>query len=352
MMTERDFHLNLSSPEKKPDFTRLYKPWSATPSGSALDNPLVAQRLDSLRESEEKMVTYGRNDPDFAEMADFVETAHIMRHQARITKASFANSEVLYPEAVISSELRKKDEIGCASQHEHLYIMKKRGMKSKELGKVTHLYGGEAMGYVDTMYQETMNYLSDLETLSLGLQDNCLEILTEEDFKYAKDAETLELMKDTLVGVDGSVANVEIMNTPDHAYYRVASRDWTAPESPNIIMLKRKHRLGRVGGAEVVMRTSFIVNLDWLSSSVDYRVLNRVCKLEYNKEWSEKILSDEVGLIKEIDRLGLTKDLYSFILVSTTIYAKDPAVEKSIETLRQAKKEAKRTWSPTFNRFT
>lgn len=330
------------------------RPWSPTPSGRPADNPLVRQIFFDMQQAELDMVEYGKKDLEFAEMAPLVEVAYLMRHHTRMAKASEGQTNVLFPEVKIPDRLLLKDELGAILQHESMFLMKERGMKSKELGKVTHLYGGHALTYVDVMYTETMNYLNDLKVLSLGLKENSLHDLSEDDFSYIKDPETLGLIVETLTDKrnDDSVIDVELMNTSEHAYYRIVSRDWSAPEgTPGIIMLKHKIRLGMVGSTEVVMRTSFMVNLDELSSEVNEEVLEKVKSFAYDENWSDNILSEETGLVAEIERLGLSKDPYSFILISTTIYAKDAVVEEKILEKNKQESESKKVWNPILNAF-
>ena len=335
-----------------PKLDSLYRPWSATPSGSPYSNPLVKRRLDRISAEEVDMVQYGYKDPEFKMVAPLVEVAYTMRMYSRATKNGESSQTGLYPEAKVSKDILNKDEIGLALPHELLYIMSKKGMKSKELGKITHLYGGENMKYAHEMHQEILDLLNDLELLSGVLSDAGKKNLAVDDFKYAKTYEDLQLMEELLVTPEG-VQDVKTMDSSDHTYFRVAARDWTAPsEGQKIIMLKRKSRLGAIGDSEIILRTSFMVNLDEISSNINSKVLSRIKRMEYDKDWKEKIIDEKTGLIPEIERIGLEEDPYSLVLVSSTVYAKNCTVEGAIDRLNEEKMNKSKVWNPTLGIFT
>ena len=347
-----------------------YKPWGATPMGSPLTNPIVNWRFESHAQQEAEMIAYGYNDPEFNKMAPYVEKAIFTRNQARLARAGEARCFVLHPERPIAREILTKAELGLAEPHELLYIMTQRGMQSIELGKVTHLYGGERLNYARTMKAETMALLNDLSMMSAYLENPEKNNLNLDQLQYAKTVEDLELLEG-IISTSGASSSVEIMDSLDHTYFRLAGRDWDAPMreakvsysakpsgmagSPmdnQIISFKRKSRLGKVGQTEIVMRTSFMVNLDEKASSIDTRVLQRVKALNNSPDFSEKILSDQVGLIKEIERVGLDKDPYSFILVSSTVYAKNAnnrhEIEKMINQSAKENRFSETYWTHTY----
>lgn len=344
-----------NSPEEITDPYDVMPLWRATPSGGAACSPEVAKRLSHLTDLERDMVHYGYEHNEYESIAYNVEVASMMRQQARLTKGMQSEHDVLYPEALIPPHIAEKDRLGMALPHELVFIMEKRGMKSKEIAKLTHLYG---LGFEDValMYSETMNYLQDLELLSKKLQKGTLEDLSIDQFKYIKDQPTLDLMVNT---IESSNETIRVtVNEDDDSYYRVAARDWTAPSNDSgMIVLKKKRRLGKIGDAEIIYRTSFIVNLEDMTDKgylaeecINPSTLKKVKSLEYDENWSENILSDEVGLIKEIDRIGLTPESLNFILISTTIYAMNNKTEEAIKQAREERRKSKRVWSDAFGR--
>ena len=321
-----------------------YKPWSATPSGNQFSNPRVKDRLNEITLEEKRLLKAGHNNPDLFSVAPMVNVAFYMRRTASSVWSQEAQHEMLYPEVLVPEEMLEKDEIGLASQEELLYIMSKKGMKSKELAKITHPYGGERLKHVSSMKNETMGLLHDLKTMSGALSSNNAAELEESDFVYAKSLESVQLMEDILRDGD-SFKEVKILDRPEDSYYRVAARDWTAPEArgeQKIVMLKRKIRLGKIGDTELIMRTSFIVNLDENISSIDKDVLKKVKRLKYDEEWIGKVVSPEIGLVDEIGRLGLEDDPNSFVLISSTIYAKNDIVEAELAKKREKDNEEAR----------